>query len=321
MVAGGLAVSGRGRPPLLLVLGPTGSGKSELAHAVALHRRGEIVSADAFALYRGLDIGTAKPSARQRGEVRYHLLDVATPGEAFSAGLWAELARPIVETIAARGRLPIVCGGSGFYVSALLDGLPPGALRDDALRDRLARWAERGGAERAHGALRLNDPISAARIPVGNLRYTLRALEIVFLTGRPASSRRPAPQAWTEKYRLIKVGLRPDRAQLHVRIRDRVRGMFEAGWGEEVRGLLEAGVPVDSNSFQAIGYREVAGWVLGHTSRQEAEERIVKATWGLARRQATWLGRERDVLWMKPEEAFAVTLARLDEAARDREAR
>jgi tRNA dimethylallyltransferase len=314
-------VSGPGRPPLLVVLGPTGSGKSELAQAVALRRGGEIVSADAFAVYRGLDIGTAKPSGLQREQVRYHMLDVASPGEAFSAGLWAERARPIVEAIAERGRLPLVCGGSGFYVSALLEGLPPGALRDDALRGGLSRWAESRGAERAHRALLLNDPVSASRIPVRNLRYTLRALEIVFLTGRAASSRRPAPQAWAEKYRLIKVGLRPDRAQLHVRIQDRVRGMLEAGWDEEVRGLLATGVPVDSNSFQAIGYREVAAWVLGRASRQETEEKIVKATRGLARRQATWLARERDVRWLKPEEALAATLALLEEAERDREAR
>jgi tRNA dimethylallyltransferase len=314
-------VSGWSGSPLLVVVGPTGSGKSELAHAIAAAREGEIVSADAFAVYRDLDIGTAKPSARERAEVAYHMIDVAGPLEAFSAGLWAQRARPIVEAIAARGKLPIVCGGSGFYLSALLGGLPPGALHDAGLRAGLARWAAQRGAERAHRVLSLHDPTSASRIPVGNLRYTLRALEIVFLTGRPASLRQPAPEPWAENYRLIKVGLRPDRAQLHVRIRDRVRRMLEAGWGEEVRELLEAGVPVESNSFQAIGYREVAQWVLGQTSRQEAEEEIVKATRGLARRQATWLARERGVRWMKPEEAFAATLALLEEAAGDREAR
>jgi tRNA dimethylallyltransferase len=313
-------VSGKSAPPLLVVVGPTGSGKTELAHAVALRRDGEIVSADAFAVYRGLDVGTAKPSARARAEVRYHLLDVAEPGEAFSAGRWAEQARSIIEEIFARGKLPIVCGGSGFYVSSLLEGLPPGALQDDRLRRGLAEWAESRGAGKAHRVLSVNDPAAASRIPVGNLRYTLRALEIVFQTGRPASSRRPLPRARAHGHRVIKIGLRPDRAQLHVRIRDRVRGMLEAGWGEEVRGLLEAGIPLESNSFQAIGYREVAEWVHGQISRQEAEERIVKATRGLARRQATWFARERDVRWMAPEQAFAGTLALLEEAG-DREAR
>jgi tRNA dimethylallyltransferase len=311
------------RPPgpvLLVVLGPTGAGKTELAHSVAVQRGGEIVSADAFAVYRGFDVGTAKPPARARAEIPYHMLDVAEPGEAYSAGRWAAQARSIVESIAARGGLPIVCGGSGFYLSALLDGLPPGALHDARLRGGLMEWAERRGPQKVHRVLSRNDPISAERIPVGNVRYALRALEIVFLTGQPASSRRPGPQAWSHRFHVIRVGLRLDRAQLHVRIRDRVRGMLDAGWGEEVRGLLDAGIPVSSNSFQAIGYREVAEWVLGHISKEEAEEKIVKATRGLARRQATWFARERDVHWIRPEEAFAATLALLEEAG-NREAR
>jgi tRNA dimethylallyltransferase len=296
-----------------VILGPTGSGKSDLAHAVALARHGEIVSADAFAVYRGMDVGTDKPTAERRREVRYHMLDVADPEEAFSAGRFSGQGRPIVEDIARRGRLPIVCGGSGFYVAALAGALPAGEVHDERLRAALAGWAGSRGPERAHRFLAVNDPVSAARIPAANLKYTLRALEILLSTGAPASAREPEGDRWFRNFRAVKVALRPARTQLHARIEDRVRRMLESGWGEEVRRLLDRGVSGDSNSFQAIGYREVAQWVLGLISRQEAEEKIVAATRGLAKRQTTWLARERALHALTPENALAETLALLDE--------
>ena len=300
-------------PPLLVLLGPTGSGKTDLAHEAAKRLRGEVVSADAFAVYRGMDVGTAKPSPELRREVPYHLIDVAEPEEAFSAGRWALAARHAVEDIERRGRMPIVCGGSGFYVSALLDGLPPGDARDDGLREALFLWAERRGGEAAHRLLERNDPVSASRIPVGNLRYTLRALEILLLTGAAASARSRDDDAWTGRRRIVKLCIWPDRAALGVRIESRVRRMLDAGWDEEVRTLLDRGLSVESNSFQAIGYREVAEWVLGRTSKEEAQQRIVKATRGLAKRQSTWLRREADAHRVNPEEALDVILALVGE--------
>ncbi|HVQ54153.1 MAG TPA: tRNA (adenosine(37)-N6)-dimethylallyltransferase MiaA [Thermoanaerobaculia bacterium] len=304
-------MSADARPILLVLFGETGAGKTDLAHEVARRRGGEIVSADAFAVYRGFDIGTAKPSAASRAEVPYHLIDVAEPEEPYSAGRWAGEARVAVEDVVRRGKLPIVCGGSGFYISALLDGLPPGETRDEGLREALFQWAERAGHAAAHRFLAVNDPPAAARIPVANLRYTLRALEILLLTGRPASARLRAREGdgWSEGFRVVKVGLRPDRAALDVRISMRVRQMLDDGWGEEVQRLLGRGLPVESNSFQAIGYREVAEWVLGRISQHEAEERIVKATRGLAKRQRTWFARERDAHRVEPREALDVVLA------------
>ncbi len=302
------------RPPLFLVVGPTGSGKTELAHALALREGGEVVSADAFAVYRGLDVGTAKPSREQRAEVRYHMVDVAEPGEPYSAGRFAGEARPIVEDIARRGRLPIVCGGSGFYVSALLGGLPPEPERGEGLRPALAAWARLRGPEAAHRLLRMNDPVSAARIPVANLKYTLRALEILLSTGVPASARPVSGDTWAQMFRVRKLGLLPPRAQLHARIEDRVRRMLESGWDEEVRRLLDGGLSRDSNSFQAIGYREVAEWVLGRLSQREVEVQIVTATRSLAKRQMTWFSRERGIRWVSPEEGLAAAAALLSEA-------
>jgi tRNA dimethylallyltransferase len=219
-----------------------------------------------------------------------------------------------VEDCASRGRLPIVCGGSGFYVSALLGALPPGAESDKEAREALSRWAGLRGPAQAHRFLSLNDPLSAARIPVANLKYTLRALEIVLSTGQPASSRVPEGDLWSRRFAVLKIGLRPSPSQLHARIEDRVRRMLDEGWDAEVRRLLDQGLSGDSNSFQAIGYREVAEWVLGRISQLEARERIAAATRGLAKRQKTWFARERNVHWVAPEDALDTALALLDEA-------
>ncbi len=307
------------RPPLLFILGPTGAGKSAAAHEIALARGGEIVSADAFAVYRGFDIGTAKPGPRERGEVSYHLIDVADPDETFSAGRWATEARQVIEEIGRRGRLPIVCGGSGFYVEALVQGLPPGPAVDPGRRAGLAAWgkANPGAALRL---LEINDPVSAARIAPANLRYILRAIEIVIETGAPASARARPGGGLLKRWRLIQLGLRLSREDLYARIAARVRQMIDAGWDAEVRRLLASGVSPDANGFAAIGYREVAEWVSGRSNREETERKIVAATRALSRRQRTWFAREPGVEWVLPGEAVSIALERLGEGRRGREA-
>jgi tRNA dimethylallyltransferase len=299
-------------PVLLVVLGQTATGKSALAHAIARERGGEIVSADAFAVYRGFDIGTAKPTPEERRQVPYHLIDVADPAETFSAGRWAAEARVLTEDIARRGRLPIVCGGSGFYVESLVRGLPAGAAADPGLRSALNKWGRRR-PDAARLFLELNDPRSAKRIDPGNLRYILRAVEILLSTGIPASRRSRPSDGWAARWRIFRVGLDVPREDLYARIAARVRQMLNAGWDAEVRRLIESGVSPDANGFGAIGYREVAEWVGGRSSRKETEAKIVAATRALAKRQRTWFSRDREVVWLKPGEALAAALEMLSE--------
>lgn len=302
------------RPTLLVVFGPTAAGKTDVAHEVALRRSGEIVSADAFAVYRGLDVGTAKPSASRRAEVPYHMIDVADPGESFSAGRWAADAKTAIDGISGRGNLPILCGGTGFYISALLDGLPPGEARDPDLRARLETWGQMRGIAAAHRFLTGNDPVAAARIPASNLRRVLRALEIVLTTGRRASDRRIEVDSWRSRYRVVKVAVLPERRDLYARIQSRVRRMIDAGWDDEVRRLLAAGHSLESNAFGAIGYRELSEWISGRAEREDTEREIVAATKRLARRQLTWFARERDALRVDPAEALPAILQLLDAA-------
>lgn len=300
------------RAPLLVLFGPTAAGKTELAEEVARRCSGEIVSADAFAVYRGFDVGTAKPSPQGRATIPYHLIDVADPRETFSAGRWAAEARIAIDEIERRGRLPIVCGGSGFYVSALLDGLPADDAPDPVLRNGLVAWAEARGRERAHRVLEVNDSVAASRIPARNLRRTLRALEILFTTGARASDRRARADDWSEKWRVIKVVIEPSRRDLYDRIDARVRRMLDGGWDDEVRHLVRSGLPLESNAFGAIGYREVARWISGRAEREETQREIVAATRRLAKRQKTWLAREREAIRVTPEEALPIVLQLLD---------
>lgn len=294
------------------MLGPTGAGKSELAHELARTLGGEIVSADAFAVYRRLDVGTDKPSRERRRQVPYHLIDVADPSETYSAGRWQHEARAVIEDITARRRLPIVCGGSGFYIQALLEGLPPGEARDPELRAALTGWGSRNPAA-ARRLLTINDPAAARRIAPGNLRYVLRALEVLLVTGRRPSARLPGRDTWAGQFRVTKVGVSPAREDLYARIARRVRQMLDSAWEEEVRRLLAEGYSSGANAFGAIGYRELADAILsGHADALEVERKIVTATRQLARRQVTWFRRERGVVWMEPEGALARTLALLD---------
>lgn len=289
--------------PCILVLGPTASGKSDLAVEIARRVQGEIVSGDAFSLYRGLDIGTAKPSEKIRREIFHHLIDVAEPTEHFSAGRWAALARRAADEIGARGHVPVVAGGSHFYIRALLGGLPGEEVANLALRRYFA--ARRGPAARQarKAALDLLDPEYSGKVAGGDTARLDRALEVIFSTGAPVSRRQVRPDSWRSGWRFLKIAIQISREELYTRIKARVGQMWGAGWPAEVRSLLAAGIPESSHVFSAIGYREVAAFIRGELSREEAVLRIIRKTRELAKRQMTWLAAERDLNFVTAPEA------------------
>ena len=280
--------------PLLLVLGPTASGKSALAAEIARRVGGEIVSADAFAVYRGLDIGTAKPAPGVRAEIPHHLIDVADPVEPFSAGRWAAEARLAIEGIERRGRVPIVAGGSHFYVRALLSGLPGERVEAPALRRFLAEgWTAPARLERKR-MLDVLDPAYGARVPAGDTARIARALEILLSTGRRVSERPPGAPG-TAGRRILRLALQFEREDLYTRISRRVLEMWTSGWPREVEDLLAGGVPPGAPAFRAIGYGEIVRRLRGELSEQEALARTVARTRALAKRQRTWLASEPDL--------------------------
>jgi tRNA dimethylallyltransferase len=300
-------------PPLVAVVGPTASGKSALGLRLALERGGEIVSCDSLQVYRGLDVGSAKATPAERALVPHHLLDVASPGEVFSAADYARLARAAVRDASGRGRLPLVVGGTGLYLRALLEGLFEGPPRDGALRARLERLAERFGDARLHRLLARVDPAAAARIAPRDRVRVVRALEVYRATGRPISAQRDEGREPLRGFRVLVVGLDPGRDALRAAIEERTARMIRSGLLDEVRGLLARGVPAGARPLQAIGYRQALAVLRGEMSLAEAEASITTDTVRFAKRQRTWFRHQARVRWCRDaEEARAVVLSWLD---------
>ena len=284
---------------LLVIAGPTAVGKSDLALRLAAARGGEIVSADSAQVYRGLDVGTAKPTPAERAQVRHHLIDVRDPREPFTVAEYQALARAAIADIQGRGRLPLLVGGTGLYIRAVLRpfdfaGTPP----DPALRAAL----EREEPLALYARLRALDPAAADRIDPRNVRRTIRALEVCLSTGRPFSA------GWRPEADLPPgvafVALDRPREELYRRIADRVRDQLRDGLIEEVAGLLAAGVPPTAQSMQALGYKEAAAHLAGELTLAEMTDLLTRRTRQYARRQLTWLRREPVQLWLHPDEAF-----------------
>lgn len=290
-------------PLLVIVVGPTAAGKSALAVHLARRFGGEIVSADALQVYRGLDIGTGKVGPALRAAVPHHGIDVAEPTERFSAARWVELARAAIEEIEGRGALPVLAGGTGFYVEALVEGLSPAPPRDERWRGALERLVERAGLERAYEILRAHDPRWAERVGPGDRQRILRGLEVTLRTGEPFSEylERHPPRP-TERDP-VWIGITWPRPQLYERIAARVDAMLEEGWLDEVRGLLERGVPHDAHAMQAIGYRQLAAHLAGESSLEEARTGIVRATRRYAKRQLSWFRNRTPARWFVREES------------------
>ncbi len=268
-----------------MIVGPTASGKSELALRIAAAFSGEIVNCDALQLYRGFDIGTAKTPAADRRGIPHHLLDVLSPAMSFSAGDYARLAREIIAGISSRGHLPLVVGGTGFYLRALLDGLPALPGRDDLLRKRLSlREQRRPGA--LHRLLRRLEPSAADRIHPRDVQKTTRALEIRLLT----QSALPAPSTARplDGFRLLLMGLAPERPMLAEAIAARTRRMFEMGLVDEVRALIEAGLSGEEKPFESLGYKQALAHLRGQMSLEQAVASTETETRQYAKRQLTW---------------------------------
>lgn len=311
-------------PKVIAIVGPTASGKSAVGLELALALDGEIVSADSMQVYVGMDIGTAKATPEERALVPHHLIDVAQPDEIFSVARYQELAGAAVEDIWARGRLPVLVGGTGLYVDALIYGfLFPDEGRNPAIRAELERKAREVGVAALHDRLRSVDPKAAARIHHNDLRRIVRALEVYQVTGVPISEMQRRHRGG-KRYDARLFGLTMSRQQLVKRINDRVDQMVEQGLLDEVRRLLGAGYGPELTSMQAIGYKEFAEYVRGEATLEEALERIKVGTRRYAKRQMTWFKRNTDIEWINmddyatPAEAAAyigqATAEWLDEA-------
>jgi tRNA dimethylallyltransferase len=299
--------------PLVAIVGPTASGKSALALGLARERFGEIVSCDSQQVYRGLDVGSAKASPAERAEVRHHLLDVVSPDQPFSAAEYARLARGALRDIASRGRLPLVAGGTGLYLRALLQGLFDGPSRDEARRRRLEAMGERFGNARLHRLLARVDPEAAARIRPPDRVRVVRALEVYWSTGRPISLQQREGALPLAGFRSLVVGLDPGRGALRANVTARTRRMLEGGLLGEVRGLLDRGLDPGLRPLQSIGYRQAVAVLQGRLGTAEAEASIVTDTMRLAKRQMTWFRHQAEVQWFREaEEARRAVLAWLD---------
>jgi tRNA dimethylallyltransferase len=281
-------------PMAILLLGPTGSGKTALSLQLGERFAGEIVSCDSVAVYRGMDLGTAKPTAEERARLPHHLIDVANPDQPFTAGEYSRQARTALREIAARGRLPIVTGGTGLYLRALTEGLFAGPERQQELRVRLQRSRERHGETWLHRLLRRLDPASAARIHSNDAAKLIRAIEVCLAARKPLSevmARDPLTG-----FRLLRIGLNPPRPALYARLNRRCAEIFASGIIEETRGLLARYGPV--KALDSLGYRQALAVLAGTLSVEEAVAAAQQGHRNYAKRQLTWFRREPEVHWI-----------------------
>ncbi len=284
--------------PLLVVAGPTASGKSALALHLARLFGGEIVNCDSLQIYRGMDIGTAKPSVAERESLPHYLFDARNPDQVFTAGEYSRLGRPILREIASRHQLPIVTGGAGFYLKALLEGLFPGPLRSDALRQRIEGLEFRRSGS-LHRVLNCWDAKAALRIHSNDANKLIRALEVILTERQTLTAAHQKQRAKLDGFRILKFGLHPPRPALRERIELRSRHMFEAGLLQEVEALRIAGFGVGAKAMESVGYRQ-AHAVLDH--RMSLEQAILDTsirTAQYSKRQMTWFKRDSEIVWLE----------------------
>jgi tRNA dimethylallyltransferase len=287
-----------GLAPLIVILGPTASGKSALGVDLAKHLNGEILVCDSTQIYRHFDIGTGKvPTAEQQG-IAHHLVDLIEPQEIFTAGEYRRRALGILSDLRNRAKLPIITAGTGLYLRALLDGLADAPERSEAIRERLHATVEIHGAQHLHRVLQRLDSEAATRIAAADTQKIIRAIEMRLLSGKPVGEIHRSGRAPLEGYKIIKIGLLPPREALYERIHSRIDAMIEAGWIEEVARLIKSGIPADAKPFQFIGYSEWRAHLSGTLAKKDATQKIQQATRRFAKRQLTWFRRESNVHWL-----------------------
>jgi tRNA dimethylallyltransferase len=291
------------------IVGPTGAGKSALAMAVAERSNCEIVNADSRQFYRGMDLGTAKPSAEDQARVPHHLIDVRNPDESLDVAEFAQLARAAIEEIAARGRNPLVVGGSGLYLRVIRGGIFRGPAASPEIRDRLAKIAAETGVAQLHQTLREIDPEAANRIGVNDLYRIVRALEVFELTGETISAHQLRHRFADNGYDTLTVGVEVDRKKLYDAIDARFDAMVAAGLVDEVRALVAAGYSPEKPPLSTIGYKQIAAYLRGEIALDDAIAQAKQESRRLAKRQLTWFRREPNVVWLDPERGAQDALA------------
>ena len=297
------------KPALVLVVGPTAVGKTEIAVQLAEQLNGEIVSADSRLFYRGMDIGTAKPTPEERARVPHHLIDIANPDEILSLAVFQQQAHEVIAEIHARKKLPFLVGGTGQYIRAVTQGwIPPAVEPDEGLRGELERMKEERGAYWLHDKLSKLDPVAAEKIDARNFRRTIRAMEVILTTGRKFSEQRGQTDS---PYHLVTVGLTRPRTELYQRVDQRIEAMFASGFVEEVRGLLARGFSPSLPTMSAIGYRECIRVVNGELNEEQAKAEIRRATRVFVRRQANWFKvSDPNIMWFQVQVGVAEEIAK-----------
>jgi tRNA dimethylallyltransferase len=283
--------------PLVVVLGPTGAGKSDLALILAEAFDGEIINCDSVQVYQGLQVGSAKLPMEARRGIPHHLIDILSPGQELTAGAYSQLARKTIDAVRIKEKLAIVVGGTGFYLRALLDGLSPAPSRDERLRARLANIAARRSLA-LYRFLRRRDPEAAKRIHPNDHQKLIRAIELTLLTGRPATKTQSLPRDSLQGFDVLKLGLGPARTLLYERLNQRSAHMFESGLIAETKAILDAGFSSTAKPLQSLGYKQAVSVLTNRLGIREAIQEYQTKTRQYAKRQITWFHREPDVTWL-----------------------
>ncbi|QHW34482.1 tRNA (adenosine(37)-N6)-dimethylallyltransferase MiaA [Paenibacillus rhizovicinus] len=292
------------KPKLLVLIGPTAVGKTRMSLDIAKAWNAEIISGDSIQVYKGMDIGTAKIKLEEQEGIPHHLIDICDPVHPFSVAEFQERCASLIPEIQSRSKLPFIVGGTGLYVESVAYGYDFAEVgSDEAFREEMSRFALLHGAEALHEKLRAIDPEAAERLHPNDQRRVIRALEVEHLTGTTFTEQQKG-QKKTSPFELCIIGLTMDRAVLYARINERVEAMIEEGLVEEVRGLLERGVPADAVSMHGLGYKEIALYLQGHLSLNEAVELLKRDTRRFAKRQLSWFRHMQDIHWIDAGENF-----------------